>query len=267
MGSPAWSKSAVCWTPGVAATEFAVASTPPLQAFRRRGLHRLIPSKFSEGGSVLADVADDDAMLADIMLLDGATNDRIQGEQHGLSGITPFELVYGIPNAHIVRAAYLHPNPFGSRFNDATRGAWYAAIKLETSFAEVIWHRAEHLGEIIVPGLPDERPDVELSEYDDWQADFNTAFHSLEPASVYAEFLKPTPVPECYAMPQSLARRLLKERSNGIVYPSVRHAGGICVVCFRPALIFNPHRGGRYQIEIKLNRGEYRSKIQRVAAS
>lgn len=240
-------------------------ANPPLQAFRRRGLHRLIPSKFSEGGSVLAEVADDEAMLADIMLLDGATNDRVQGEHHGLSGITPFELVYGIPNAHIVRAAYLHPNPFGSRFNDATRGAWYAAIKLETSLAEVIWHRAAHLGEMIVPELPDRRPDAELSEYDDWQADFHTGFHTLQPPENYEDCLQPTPVPECYAPPQSLARRLLKERSNGIVYPSVRHPEGTCIVCFRPALVFHPRRAGRYQIELKLMRSEYRSGVRRMA--
>jgi RES domain-containing protein len=213
---------------------------------------------------VLADVADDEAMLVDITLLDGATNDRIQGEHHGLSGITPYELVYGIPNAHIVRAAYLHPNPFGSRFNDATRGAWYAAIKLETSLAEVIWHRSAHLAEIVVPELPEQRPDVELSEYDDWQADFNTAFHSLEPVEAYAECLEPDPVPQCYATPQALARRLLQERSNGIIYPSVRHAGGTCLVCFRPALVFNPRRTGRYQIELEWARGAYRSGIRRV---
>jgi RES domain-containing protein len=239
-------------------------NTPPLQPFRKRGVHRLIPSKFSEGGTVLADVADDESMLADMMLLDGATNDRIQGEHHGLSGITPFELVYGIPNAHIVRAAYLHPNPFGSRFNDATRGAWYAAIKLETSLAEVIWHRAEHLAEIIVPGLPDERPDHELSEYDDWQADFNTAFHSLEPMEAYEECLQPGPVPQCYAIPQALARRLLNDRSNGIIYPSVRHTGGTCIACFRPALVYNPRRAGRYQIELTMRDGAYINGIRRV---
>lgn len=266
MASRGWWKFAACWTRGAADTEPAVTSSPPLQAFRRRGLHRLIPSKFSEGGTVLADVADDEAMLADMMLLDGATNDRIQGEHHGLSGITPYELVYGIPNAHIVRAAYLHPSPFGSRFNDATRGAWYAAIKLETSLAEVIWHRAEHLGEVIVRGLPEERPDHELSEYDDWQTDFNTAFHSLEPVDAYEDCLRPGPMPECYAIPQALARRLLSDRSNGIIYPSVRHTGGTCIVCFRPALVYNPRRAGRYQIELKWTKGEYRSKIQRVAA-
>ena len=108
--------------------------TPPLQGFNLDRMHRLIPSRFSGGESVLTEIAGDDAMLADLMLLDGATNDRIQGEQHGLSGISSYELVYGIPHAQIIRAAFLHAGPFGSRFNDATRGAWYAAVMLETSW-------------------------------------------------------------------------------------------------------------------------------------
>jgi hypothetical protein len=60
-------------------------------------MHRLIPSRYSERQTVLAEVVDDDAMLEDVILLDGATNDRIQGEQHGLIGISTYELVYGIP--------------------------------------------------------------------------------------------------------------------------------------------------------------------------
>jgi hypothetical protein len=46
---------------------------------------------------VLSGVANNDAMLQVLMLLDGATNDRIQDEQHGLIGIGPYELLYGIP--------------------------------------------------------------------------------------------------------------------------------------------------------------------------
>src|ERR1700759_2645579 len=116
------------------------AVTPPLRQFDRDGMHRLIPSRFSDGGTVLDDIADDDDMLEKLIRLDGATNDRIQGEQFGLAGISTYELVYGIPNAHIVRAAFLHPSPTGARFNDSTRGAWYAAEKLETSLAEVSYH-------------------------------------------------------------------------------------------------------------------------------
>jgi len=125
--------------------------------------HRLIPSRHSESGTVLADIVDSDEMLEDIVLLDGATNDRIQGEQQGLIGISTYELVYGIPNAHVVNAAFTHTNESGSRFNDQTRGAWYAAEELETSLAEVTYHKARRLAEIVVPGLPGQRPDQEAS--------------------------------------------------------------------------------------------------------
>ena len=140
--------------------------TPPLREFHHKGMHRLIPSRYSESGTVLEEVAPNEAMLADAARLDAATNERIHGEHNGLSGISPFELVYGIPNAHIVRAAFLHPGPFGSRFNDTTRGAWYAAKKVETSIAEVAYHKSKRLSEMVVPGLPHERPNEEVSTYD-----------------------------------------------------------------------------------------------------
>src|SRR6516225_7614282 len=97
---------------------------PPESDFSLDGWHRLIPSRYSEAGTVLAEIADNDAMLADIILLDGATNDRIQGERHGLIGISTYELIYGVANAHIVNAAFTHTSESGSRFNNHSRGAW-----------------------------------------------------------------------------------------------------------------------------------------------
>lgn len=227
-------------------------------------MHRLIPTRFSEGGTVLDDIAADQSMLADIMLLDGATNDRLQGELNGLSGISQFELVYGIPNAHIIRAAFLHASPFGSRFNDAARGAWYAASDVGTSIAEVAYHKALRLSEIVVPELPQQKPDIEVSEYDDWLADFHAAFHVLEPAEAYADCLEPEPVPRCYGASQKLAKRLLDHGSNGVIYPSVRHKGGICVVCFRPALVYRPRPGARYELQLTLESDEYKTVVRPI---
>jgi len=122
--------------------------TPPITEFRQNGMHRLIPSRYSETGTVLEDVATDETLLADAARLDATTNERIHGEFFGLAGISSFELIYGIPNAHIVRAAFLHPGPHGARFSDATRGAWYAAKAVDTSIAEISYHKARRLSEI-----------------------------------------------------------------------------------------------------------------------
>ena len=227
-------------------------------------MHRLIPSRYSERGTVLDDLADDEAMLEKLVRLDGATNDRIQGEQAGLVGISTYELVYGIPNAHIIRAAFLHPSPSGSRFNDSTRGAWYAAEELETSLEEVGYHKAKRLADIVVPESPSGVPEAEVSIYDDWRADFHANFHSLEPAADYAPCLAPEPVPECYAESQTMARRLLKAQSNGIVYPSVRRTGGICLACFRPPLVFQPRRDRRCEIAFRWEGGQYRREVHDV---
>ena len=240
--------------------------TPPLRRVDRNGLHRLIPSRFSEGGTVLEEIADDEQMLEQLIRLDGATNDRIQGEQVGLSGISTYELIYGIPNDYVVRAAFLHTSDAGGRFNDSTRGAWYAADKLETSLDEVSYHKARRLAEIVVPGLPGEIPDVEVSTYDDWLADFHAGFHVLEPAEEYAICLQAEPVPQCYAESQRLARQLIAERSNGLLYPSVRRKGAMCLVCFRPALVYQPRRAKRYEIRFTVAKIGYKRSVKVIPA-
>jgi RES domain-containing protein len=237
---------------------------PPEFPFDLDGWHRLIPSRYSEAGTVLADIAENDAMLADIILLDGATNDRIQGERHGLIGISTYELVYGIQNAHIVNAAFTHASDTGGRFNDHTRGAWYAAEELATSIAEVTYHKARRLADIVVPELPNQRPDGESSTYDDWRADFRSTFHALEPPDRFPEYLQPEPVPECYAASQQLARQLLAAQSNGLVYPSVRRAAARCLACFRPALVYHPQSDQRLEITFTASKAGYEHEVNTV---
>jgi hypothetical protein len=54
---------------------------PRVRLIRQYDTHRLIPSKYSEGGqSVLAEIAEDDAHLQDIFELDNATHDRLLAE-------------------------------------------------------------------------------------------------------------------------------------------------------------------------------------------
>lgn len=240
-------------------------TVPPIRPIDWRGSHRLIPSRYSESGTLLSAVSETDAMLADLVLLDGATNDRIQGEERGLIGISTYEFVYGIPNAHIVNAAFAHTSEMGCRFNDHTRGAWYAAEHLETSTAEVVYHKARRLADIVVRDLRWQRPDKDVSTYDDWRADFQAKFHVLEPAAEFSECLQPEPVPRCYAASQTLAARLLKEGSSGLVYPSVRRCGFLCLACFRPALVYNPRRASRYEISFRATAAGYEHEFRETA--
>jgi hypothetical protein len=231
------------------------------------GSHRLIPSRFSDSGTVLSELAESPEELEALILLDGATNERVQGEQGGLAGISTYELVYGIPNARIVNAAFTHTNEYGSRFSDSTRGAWYAADRLEGSLAEVTYHKGKRLSDMIVPGEPHGKPAKEVSTFDDWRADFRSIFHVLAPAEQFSEYLKPEPVPACYAASQGLARQLLHAGSNGLRYPSVRHQTAQCLVCFRPALVYNPRRGERLEIVFTATATGYEYSWARVEAA
>lgn len=206
---------------------------PGTTALRRDDTHRLIPTKYvGEGESVLTRLTANGSDLDRLLELEGATNDRLLGEAGLLPGISVHELVFGISYAHIVNAAFTHAHPMGSRFNLPDRGAWYAAFDLETSQAEVAFHKVQELREI-------NWQDEEVVTYADYLADFRADFHDIRDESEFAKCLDP----ESYQISQRLARELLEAGSSGIVYPSVRHKGGTCLACFRPALVINVRRG------------------------
>jgi hypothetical protein len=213
-----------------------------LRAFEHAGTHRLIPAKYSDG-SVLETLSLPAQTIADLTELDAATNERKLAERRGMAGIGPGELLYGVPEAHIVNAAFCHPGPYGGRFNDSIRGAWYASLELETSIAEVTFHKRRFLIEGRIAG--------ELTfEYVDFLADFHGEFHYLNKAEAQS-CRQPDPIPECYRPSQALAIRLLYEGSPGIIYQSVRRPVGTCIACFRPALVVHPRRDLDYQITLK----------------
>ncbi|HEX5434783.1 MAG TPA: RES family NAD+ phosphorylase [Candidatus Angelobacter sp.] len=214
---------------------------PPATFLNREDTHRLIPFRYSEGGqSVLSRLADTDEELSDLFELEGATNDRLLGESGLLPGITQLELVSGIPYAHIVNACFTHARPDGARFNGPDRGAWYAAFELETSEAEVAYHRMRELQEV-------NWSEEELSPYVDYLADFKFVFHDIRNQAAFSDCL----APDSYSQSQALGRSLLLSGSAGIIYPSVRRDGGTCLACFRPPLVTNPRKGALVTLTFK----------------
>jgi hypothetical protein len=208
---------------------------PPVSLVRQFDTHRLVPSQhLPNGDSVLADIGDDEAHLAAIFELDAATNDRLLAAQQLLPGIGLEELVFEVPHAGVINAAFCHPNPLGSRFNGPDRGAWYAAIALVTAHAEVGFHKSVQLAEI---GRFED-----TVTYDDYLADFSARSHDLRRARGFRACLDP----ETYVESQALAEALLEAGSLGVIYPSVRH-DGTCLACFRPALVTNVRRAKTYR--------------------
>ena len=200
--------------------------------------HRIIPSRhIAKDRSVLTRLTDDTDDLNALFELEGATNDRLLGEAGLLPGITVRELLFGLSYSHIVNAAYTHASPFGSRFNGSDRGAWYAAFLRETSEREVAYHKMKELQEI-------KWQEKEVFTYVDFLADFRGKFHDIRKDPDF----KDCSDPKSYGASQQLARDLLEIGSAGIVYPSVRHQGGTCIVCFRPALVNNVRKGAEVSI-------------------
>lgn len=210
---------------------------PPLTPLRQFDTHRLIPTRFAETeNSVLLDISEDESHLRDLFDLDNATNQRLIGEYGGLPGIGVDELVFGVPNFRIVNAAFTCPRPEGSRFNNGERGAWYCSFDLDTAMSEVIFHKTVEYHEI---GWFEDS-----ITYQAFLADFTSEFQDLRDQPEYADCL----APDSYIASQELAINLLEGGSLGVIYPSVRHTGGVNLSCFRPALVGNVRKGSAYQI-------------------
>ncbi len=197
--------------------------------------HRLTPSRYiDKGETILARLTEDPEDLNKLFELEGATNERLLGEAGLLPGITVRELVFGLSFSHIVNAAFTHTSPLGNRFNGPERGAWYAGFSRKTSELEVAYHRSQELKEV-------RWGEREVFTYVAFLADFRGEFHDLRGATPFANCLDPS----SYKASQRLASKLLEAGSAGVVYPSVRHAGGVCIGCFRPALVNNVRKGSR----------------------
>lgn len=191
---------------------------------------------------VLRPLADNQGGLDDLAELEGFTNDRLRAQESGLDGLDPRELVFGKANHTFVNAAFTHTRPGGNRFNGEDRGAWYCGFDVDTALGEVGYHLTRELEDI---GRFEN-----VTDYAELIADFIGVFHDLR-ADVHAtaDYLHPDPATG-YPAGQTMARQLrLEHGASGIIYPSIRHAGGTCLVAFRPDLVQNLQQGGILRLE------------------
>jgi RES domain-containing protein len=187
---------------------------------------------------VLLDLCDEPDLAA-LAEIEGATSGRLTAEARGSAGISSHELVHGVPHAAHINAAFAYARPNAlNRFNGPDRGAWYAALALETSLAEVSFHLAQFLAET---GLFET-----VVDYAEMFASFAGEFVDLRTAPEHAA-LNPDKAAG-YAAGNALARAARVEGLNGIIYPSVRHAGGTCIAALFPHAVQSVAQGDVYRL-------------------
>jgi RES domain len=200
-----------------------------------RPTHRLIPSKFPPIG--LFDTVATAADLASVMDLVGWTNDRLVADR--IERLPQTEWVYGVPNASIVMAAFLHVAPGGMRFNGPDLGAWYAANDLRTAAAEVGHHmRRETVARNLDAMTRTYRAyrATLLGDYLDIRGQQST--HS----AVYAS--------NSYDASQKLGEEVRASGGAGLIYDSLRRRGGINVVAHRPRNITDIAQTDHFEITV-----------------
>jgi RES domain-containing protein len=172
---------------------------------------------------------------ADLAEIEGATSGRLAAQQQGTEDLQTRELVGGLPHAHFVNAAFVYFRPRElNRFNGSGRGAWYAALHVETCQIEVGFHLTRELLRV--------NDFNAVVDYAEMFASFAGEFVDLRNSDPRPDCLHPDPAVG-YPAGNSLAELARSIGHNGILYPSVRHDGGTCLVALWPTAVQSVAQG------------------------
>ncbi len=184
----------------------------------------------------LVDSTDELALLAEI---EGATSARQLAQHRGIAGLAANELVYDVPHAHFINASFAYARPQQpNRFNGSHRGAWYAALSVDTCLAEVGYHLTRFLA--------DAGRYQAVVDYAEMLSSLAGAYVDLRQRPEHPA-LGADPA-QAYPVGNRLAEMARAQGLNGIIYPSVRHADGTCFAALRPAAVQSVRQGDAYRM-------------------
>lgn len=195
---------------------------------------RLVSSKRLED-PVLKRLVADERFLYDLQEIEAATSGRLTLQRRGGDHIAAGEFVAGVPHAAFINAAFAYFRPRElNRFNGPDRGAWYAALKVETCIAEVAFHMAR-----------------ELDRVNDYHATVSYAEMFAGFVGDFVDLRDQSPSPSClhadpaigYPVGNALADAARTAGCNGIIYPSVRDRQGVCIVALWPHAVQSVAQG------------------------
>lgn len=165
--------------------------------------------------------------MDEVFELEAMTNDRLREQVGQLHLVRPDDRL-SAPGASVVMAAFTRVSTHRkSRFSDGSYSVYYAGRSLETAISETRYHRERFLaatGE--APGEIDLRVYVgEVAE----------PLHDLRGMGAVHN-------PDDWSAGQRCGRQLRSQRSWGVIYRSVRHAGGECIGALRPPAVSIPRQ-------------------------
>lgn len=166
----------------------------------------------------VADADDFDALYA----LEAMTNERAREALGQIERVPREERLFG-PGSGPIMAAFTHVNQQGSRFSAGGYGVFYAARERETAIAETRYHHARFLAATAQGPMH-----LPMRLY---HVAVDARLHDLRPAAAVPPAVYD---PQDYRAAQALGGRLQRAGSAGVVYRSVRQAGGQCAGLFRP---------------------------------
>lgn len=172
------------------------------------------------------------------MELEGWTNDRLVADR--LARLPTDQWVYGVPNASVVMASFLHAAPLGTRFAGPDLGAWYASAATLTAIAEVAHHMRREVVARSVPAMERTYRAYTAKLAGDDFVDLRGL--RTKRRSLYAL--------NDYSASQAFGERVRAEGQAGIFYDSVRHRGGENVVVYRPRLITRVTQEAHWRLRV-----------------
>lgn len=200
--------------------------------------YRLIPSRFPPISAFDSVTSAED--LEAVMELEGWTNDRLVLER--VARLNKAEWVYGVPNASVIMASFLHGGPSGVRFTSSDLNAWYASLARLTAIAEVAHHLRREAVNMRVRSL--------TLQYRTYSAKLVGTYQDIRGMAATRPELYKT---DDYSASQSFGEGIRASGGDGILYDSVRHVGGTNIVALRPRNVRDVVMGTHYEITVPIS--------------
>jgi hypothetical protein len=188
--------------------------------------YRIIPSVYPPINFFEKLVAPE--QMETLWYLESLTNERLLSETGHIRLVDPQDRISG-PGASIVMAAFTHTG-YPSRFSNGSYGVYYAAKTRDTAMYETIYHRERFLRY-----TQEEPGEINMRVYVGKVA---KRLHDIRSPGY-----SPLHHPDDYRPSQQFAETFHLNKAWGLVYNSVRHAGGECIAIFRPPAVTAPVQG------------------------